>query len=154
MKRRKIIVIGLAVAFILSASGAAQFFKVKLPATILSEEAIQAILNEVSGQIPFNNEIMMSGVNLLRTEEEFNSFFHEAKYLAQKLQEYGLDEVLLEDVAEQKGRGGWWIRESADLWMVEPELRRLSRLEENPALMARMCAVSYTHLTLPTKRIV
>ncbi|UCH93084.1 MAG: M28 family peptidase [Candidatus Aminicenantes bacterium] len=112
----------------------------KPPETILSEQMIKIILNEISGQLAFNNEVMLAGYNHIRTEEEFNTFFYESDYMAKKLKEYGVEEVRLEDLGkEMPERGQWWAREDAELWMIEPEQKRLSRLAEHPALMARYC---------------
>ena len=112
----------------------------KPPRTILPEAAIKSILNEISGQLAFNNEAMLAGYNHIRGEEEFKNFFYEGEYLARKLKEYGVDEVRLEDLAEKMPeRKEWWARVDAELWMKEPEEKRLSRLVEHPALMARGC---------------
>ena len=68
----------------------------KPPEAILPEDIIKIILNEVSGQLPFNNEVMLAGYNHIRTEEEFKTFFYEAEYLTKKLREYEVDEVRLD----------------------------------------------------------
>lgn len=129
------------VAIILNAaiSGFVTARQSKTPETILPEKMIKIILNEVSGQLPFNNEVMMAGYNHIRPEEEWNSFFYEAQYLVKKLREYGLDEVKLEDLGKHEKGGTLWAREDAELWMIEPEEKRLSRLCEHPALMSRFC---------------
>lgn len=112
----------------------------EIPGTILPDKIIKYILNEVSGQLAFNNEVMMAGYNHIRTPEEFKGHFYEAEYLYKKLLEYGIDEVKLETYSRDvAGRGGWWVRVDAELWMVSPEEKRLSRLAEHPALMARGC---------------
>ena len=108
--------------------------------TILPEQMIKAVLNEVSGQLAFNNEVRLAGYNRIRGEEEFKSHFFESAYLAKKLREYEVDEVRLEDLGKYlPERKEWWIRENAELWMIEPEMKRLSRLAEHPALMAYRC---------------
>lgn len=136
--RRHSLLFFLISALIISGITFSQGFKP--PETILPEKMIKIILNEISGQLPFNNEVMMSGYNHIRTEEEFKGFFYEGEYLAKKLREYGVDKVKLEDLGEKDTkRGGWWVRVDAELWMVKPEEKRLSRLIEHPALMARLC---------------
>jgi hypothetical protein len=110
------------------------------PETILPGEIIKIILNEISGQLAFNNEVMLAGYNHIRTGEEFKTFFYEGKYMAEKLKEYGVEEVRLEDLGEMMPeREEWWARVDAELWMKEPQEKRLSRLSEHPALMARGC---------------
>ncbi len=117
---------------------AAQSFKP--PATVLPDALIQAILGEISGQLPFDNEVVMAGRERIRTKAEFDGFFEEASYLAAKLKEYGLDQVELETLGrDDKSRGGWWVGLDAELWIKQPYEKRLSRLEENVALMTRGC---------------
>ena len=113
--------------------------KYRAPETILPESVIKMLIDEISGQLALNNEIMMAGYNHIRPPEEFNTFFYESDYLAKKLKEYGLDEVRLEDVGKSYAEKGatWWARVDAELTMKEPEQKRLSRLAEHPALMAR-----------------
>jgi len=108
--------------------------------TILPEKMIKAVLNEISGQLAFNNEVILAGYNRIRTEEEFKNHFYESDYLAKKLREYKVDEVRLEDLGKYlPERKEWWVRVDAELWMIEPEKKRLSRLAEHPALMAYNC---------------
>ncbi len=73
----------------------------KIPETPLPAKILRAILNEVSGQLAFNNEVAMAGYEHIRTEEEFKGFFHEAEYLAKKLKDYGVDEVKLENLGKR-----------------------------------------------------
>ena len=119
------------------ANGFAQGFKA--PENILPDDVLKALLNEISGQLPFNNEVLMGGIERVRGKEEFDGFFKEAEILAAKLKEYGLDEVRLETLGrEDASRGGWWAGVDAELWIKDPE-KRISRLSECPALMTRGC---------------
>ena len=122
---------------VLSMNGLSQF---KAPEIIISQETLNAILNEISGQLPFNNEVLMAGIERIRTPEEFTGYFKEAEILAARLKEYGLDEVRLESLGkDDKSRGGWWVGRDAELWIKSPVEKRISRLSECPALMTRGC---------------
>jgi hypothetical protein len=112
----------------------------KTPETVLTDEILKALINEVSGQLAFNNEVATAGTVRLRTKEEFDGYLYEAAFLAAKLKEYGLDDVVLESLNKGEARpGGWWVGQEAELWMKAPDEKRLSRLEEHPALMTRGC---------------
>ncbi|MDD8026637.1 MAG: M28 family peptidase [Acidobacteriota bacterium] len=111
---------------------------VKAPATALPQDLLKAVLNEISGQIPFANEAALAGYVRQRTPQEFEGHFYEAEYLAARLKEYGLDEVRLETIGRNPSRT-WWVGQDAELWIKSPEERRLSRQAESPALMTRGC---------------
>jgi aminopeptidase YwaD len=123
---------------LLLAGAAAAQSMAKPPATSLPPDLLKAVLNEVSGQIPFANEAALAGYVRQRTPQEFEGHFYEAEYIAAKLREYGLDEVRLETIGRNPSRT-WWVGQEAELWMVSPAEKRLSRLEESPALMTRGC---------------
>jgi len=130
----------LAIAVVLSVlglalGGAAQ---VKAPSTSLPPDLLKAVLNEISGQIPFANEAALAGYVRQRTPQEFDGHFYEAEYLTARLKEYGLDEVRLETIGRNPSRT-WWVGQDAELWIKSPVEKRLSRHAESPALMSRGC---------------
>ena len=110
----------------------------RAPETILAEKILRAVLEEVSGQIAFNNEAMMAGYNRIRTPEEMKGLMYEADYLSKTLKGYGLDEVTVESLSlNRPDRSTWWVGHDAELRLVSPEPRRLARLVEQPALIIR-----------------
>ncbi len=121
---------------VLATGGHAQRFEA--PETVLTDALLKALLNEVSGQLAFNNEVATAGFVRLRTKAEFDGYLYEAEYLAGKLKEYGVDDVVLESLNKEDSRS-WWVGQEAELWIKAPEEKRLSRLEEHPALMTRGC---------------
>jgi aminopeptidase YwaD len=109
----------------------------RAPETILAGKTLQAVLEEVSGQIAFNNEAMMAGYNRIRTPEEMTSgLMYEADYLKKVLEGYGLDTVTAESLT-RPDRKTWWVGHDAEFRMVSPEAKRLARLVEQPALLIR-----------------
>ena len=111
----------------------------KLPENILPDDVLKALLNEISGQLPFNNEVLMGGIERVRGKEEFDGIFKEAEILAAKLKEYGLDEVRVESLGKENTKRSWRSGVEAELWIKSPEEKRISRLSESPALMTRNC---------------
>ncbi len=120
--------------FFFTHQGLAQRRLVK-PNPLLPEELIDLLINEVSGDIPFQNEILLSGVNRNRTAEEYEGTFYEADFILKKLKEYGIEEASIEKFPGLF-RTEHWDAESAELWMVKPEHRKLTCLEEIPACLA------------------
>jgi hypothetical protein len=108
-----------------------------LPEIILPDSTIRVLLNELSGQLAYQNVALLAAVEPKRAEKEFQGVFWEAEFLEAKLREYGVDEVRLESLDRKPS--GYWAGLDAELWMVLPEEKRLSRLAEHPALMARGC---------------
>lgn len=142
MRHRKHWTKAFAVLAVLVAIAAADAYgqKFKAPETVLTDEILKALVNEVSGQLAFNNEVVTAGYVRQRTRSEFDGYLYEAEFLAGKLREYGVDDVTLESLNKGEARpGGWWVGQEAELWMKAPEEKRLSRLEEHPALMTRGC---------------
>ena len=120
--------------FFFTHQGLAQQRVVK-PNPLLPEELIDLLINEVSGDIPFQNEILLAGVNRNRTAEEYEGTFYEADFILKKLKEYGIEEASIEKFPGLI-RTEHWDAESAELWMLKPEHRKLTCLEDIPACLA------------------
>lgn len=102
------------------------------PRTPLSPpDLLRAIVNEASGELAMQNEIHLTGVNRNRKPEEYRKGYFEAAFILDKLREYGIDESTIVDLAVD-GKTTW-DAESAELWIVEPELRKIADLKEVPA---------------------
>jgi aminopeptidase YwaD len=105
-------------------------------------EILQAIINEASGELALQNEIRLTGVNRNRTAEEYRTGYFESAFILEKLREYGLTEAGTIDLPGE-GRTAW-DAESAELWMVEPELRKLTDLVSVPACLCSGSATADT----------
>jgi aminopeptidase YwaD len=94
---------------------------------------LRAIINEASGELALQNEISIAGVNRNRKPEEYQKGYFEAAFILERLKEYGIDEASIIDLpVEEKTT---WDAESAELWVVEPELRKIADLREVPACL-------------------
>jgi aminopeptidase YwaD len=96
-------------------------------------EILRAIVNEASGELALQNEIALAGVNRNRQAEEYRTGYFESAFILAKLREYGLDEAFTVDLPVS-GRTTW-DAESAELWTVEPELRKITDLDAVPACL-------------------
>ncbi|HOW84636.1 MAG TPA: M28 family peptidase [Candidatus Aminicenantes bacterium] len=96
-------------------------------------QVLQAIVNEASGELALQSEISLAGFVRNRKAEEYRTGYFESAYVLAKLREYGLDEAYTVDLPVQ-GRTTW-DAEAAELWMVEPELRKITDLDSVPACL-------------------
>ncbi|MCX6574454.1 MAG: M28 family peptidase, partial [Candidatus Aminicenantes bacterium] len=96
-------------------------------------DILRAIVNEASGELALQNEIHLSGVNRNRQPEEYRTGYFESAFILEKLREYGLDEAFTVDLPAEDRTA--WDAESAELWLVEPELRKIADLTDVPACL-------------------
>src|SRR4030042_6948166 len=60
------------------------------PKTLLPLSVLREIINEVSGDVPLQNEILLSAVKLNRLPEEYARGYFETEFLLERLKEYGI----------------------------------------------------------------
>ncbi len=105
-----------------------------VPSALLPPSIINAIINEVSGDIALQNEILLTGVNRNRLPEEYAKGYFETSFILKKLQEYGLtDSRIIELPSRNKTT---WDAESAELWLLGSEPRKLADLRDIPPTLA------------------
>jgi aminopeptidase YwaD len=113
-----------------------------LPQTLLSWEVLRAIINESSGDLALQNEIAMSGVNRNRKPEEYLKGYYETAFLLDKLKEYGIDEASIYDLPLHGASKTTWDAEMAELWIVEPDMRKIADLDDLPASLCQGSATT------------
>jgi aminopeptidase YwaD len=96
-------------------------------------DILRAIINEASGELALQNEIYLAGVNRNRKPEEYQKGYFEAAFILDKLKEYGIVDASIIDLPVDEKTT--WDAESAELWVVEPELRKIADLKEVPACL-------------------
>jgi len=89
------------------------------------------ILHEVSGELALQH-VQMLAVNRIRPVEEYTGTFFETTYVSELAERYGLSDVRVDYYPS----GEIWVPEEAELWMVEPELKKMSSLTMVPAALA------------------
>ncbi|RKY83980.1 hypothetical protein DRQ09_09260 [candidate division KSB1 bacterium] len=113
-----------------------------IPASIHSQETIlldnkiiNAIINEVSGDIALHNELMLGAFERNRPESEYTGHFWESDYMVKKAKEYGFEDVHIET---WKLEGQYqWDGVKGELWLVEPDEKRLASYDEISASLAK-----------------
>lgn len=114
------------VLFATSLNGSAQltpFYQYSL----LNQDVFDVIIGESSGETALNHVIEMVGYQRNRPESEYGSAtFREAKYVVEKLNEYGLSEVQI----ERFEGGKTWDGIKGELWEVSPEKHKLADYDD------------------------
>jgi aminopeptidase YwaD len=137
-KKRVIVCLLLSFSLLLSHELLAQQRSVResiIPIPLLSEEIMDLLINEVSGEIQLNNEKLLAAFNHNRTADEYEKLFYESKCVFDKLKEYGIEECGIEEVPVMSIDDYRWDAESAELWMLQPEKRKLTCLADVPACL-------------------
>ncbi|MGA2533334.1 MAG: M28 family peptidase [Candidatus Aminicenantales bacterium] len=101
--------------------------------TLLAPDVLRAIVNEASGELALQNELYLAGVNRNRKAEEYQKGYFETAFILDRLREYGIDDAAILDLPV--GGKTTWDAESAELWIVQPELRKIADLKEVPACL-------------------
>ena len=112
-------------------------FDQRVPETILPLELMRVIVAESSGELALQNEVILAGVNRNRPAEEYISGYFESRFILDKLTEYGIGEAEIVEVPnllspEEKT----WDAETAELWIIEPGLRKIADLKEVAASLS------------------
>jgi len=130
MKRIPIIVV-----LILAMAGLAPIGAQDTPARppLSPPDVLRSIINEASGELALQNEIHLTGVNRNRRAEEYQKGYIETSFVLEKLREYGIDEAAIVDLPVEEPTT--WDAESAELWIVQPEPRKIADLKDVPACL-------------------
>jgi len=110
-----------------------------VPETVLPRPVLQDIINEVSGDLAFQNEVLLGGVYRNRLPQEYGSAYFEADFILKKLREYGIENSETIDLPTRSEKT--WDAETAELWITKPKLDKIADLKEVPA---SLCSGSVT----------
>ncbi len=110
-----------------------------IPKTILPLELLMDIINESSGEMAFQNEIILTGVNRNREPEEYKNGYFETEFVEKKLKEYGIKDVSIVELPKSffPRQDNTWDAISAELWMIKPQKIKLTDLREIPATLCQ-----------------
>ena len=102
--------------------------------TPLSQEVLELLTNEISGQVVYNNLVSVAGAPWIRSEEEFEDTFYESRRMLDLASSYGIETIKL--IRSESDRTFDYAREG-ELWISKPESRLIARLDADAALVAR-----------------
>ena len=112
------------------------------PETVLPTEVLRVIIDEVSGDLAFQNEVLLGGVYRNRPPQEYASRYFETDFILKKLREYGIEDSEIIDLPTRSEKT--WDAESAELWVTKPARTKLSDLREVPASLCSGSATTDT----------
>jgi len=101
---------------------------------LMDNKTINAIVNEVSGEIAYKNEIMLAPFERNRTEAEYTGRFHETKYMLSVMKDYGFQDVHVEEWKYDDRTQ--WDGVKGELWLVEPEEMKIASYDDIAASFA------------------
>ncbi len=101
--------------------------------TPLLPETLTLLANEISGQIIFNNELILAGAPWLREQVEFSDTFYESQKIYDMVRKYGIETVRLDRYPSERE---FDYPLQGEFWILEPEKRLVARLDADAALIA------------------
>jgi hypothetical protein len=104
-----------------------------MPKTPLPQDVLTLLANEVSGQMAFNNEVRLAGAPWLRDRAEFSGTLYEAQKIYDLVRSYGIETTTI-DRSPSDRKVDYPV--DGELWITEPENRRIARLGADAALVA------------------
>ena len=101
---------------------------------LLPESVIQAIIDEVSGELALQNEWMLAPFERNRPEAEYTGRLWESEYMIKKAVEYGLQDAHVETFWIESEKQ--WDGVKGTLRLLEPEKKVLASYDEIAAALA------------------
>ncbi len=100
--------------------------------TFLPSAQMDEIIGEVSGEAAFNHILTMSGYPRDRKADEYAGTFWEARYVLDRLKEYGLADA---EIVRFPG-GETWDGVKGELWEVSPGREKIASYRDLTAMLA------------------
>lgn len=100
---------------------------------LVAAAPLRAVVNEASGELALQNEILLAGVNRNREPQEYRTGYFETAFLMGKLREYGITDA--ETIDLPTSTAATWDAVSAELWLMEPAAEKIADLKDVPACL-------------------
>lgn len=105
----------------------------RLPRTPLSAKTMNLLANEISGQVIYNNEIILAGAPWIREKGEFSDTFYESQKIYDIARSYGIETIRLDRFPSDR-RINYAFE--GEFWIVKPKKELVARLDADAALIA------------------
>ncbi len=102
--------------------------------TPLDQEILDILANEISGQIIYNNEVMLAGAPWVRERKEFTDTFYESQKIYEIARGYGIETVRLDRHTSSRT---FDYPFAGEFWLIEPDKKLIARIGADAALVAR-----------------
>jgi hypothetical protein len=138
LKRRrvmksKVVVVSVLMFLILSFPRPSTSQTPRLPNTPLSSKTLNLLANELSGQVIFNNELILAGAPWIRDQNEFSDTFYESQKIYDIAKSYGIETVRLDRFPSERKINYAF---EGEFWIVKPKKELVARLDADAALIA------------------
>src|SRR5215472_7662644 len=100
--------------------------------TLLSQEQMTAIINEVSGERAMHHVLELVPYQFVRPPSEYQGHFRESEVMAKFAREYGFSNVAIEDYPT----GQTWQPVVGELWTTTPKSIKLYDIHDIPESLA------------------
>jgi len=101
--------------------------------TPLSQDILTMLTNEISGQVIYNNEVLLAGAPWIRDRSELTDTFYESQKIYDLVKSYGIETTqFVRHTSDRQFDYPFW----GEFRIVEPEDRIVARLDADAALIA------------------
>jgi aminopeptidase YwaD len=105
----------------------------RFPKTPLPHKTLGLLADEISGQVIYNNEVILAGAPWIRNTNEFTDSFYESQKIYDMVRSYDIDTVRLDRFpSDRKIHYAF----EGEFWIVKPQKRLVARLDTDAALVA------------------
>jgi hypothetical protein len=105
----------------------------RFPKTPLSQKTIDLMVNEISGQVIYNNEVILCGAPWIREKEEFSDTFYESQKIYDIAKSYGIETVRIDRFPSDRKINYAF---EGEFWTEKPHKELIARLDADAALIA------------------
>ncbi len=100
--------------------------------TLLTQEQMNAIINEASGERAMHHVLQLVPYQFVRPPSEYQGHFRESEVMAKLAKEYGFTNVAIEDYPT----GQTWQPTVGELWITSPRTEKIYDLHDIPESVA------------------
>jgi hypothetical protein len=100
--------------------------------TLLTQEQMNAIINEASGERAMHHVLQLVPYQFVRPPSEYQGHFRESEVMAKLAREYGFTNVAIEDYPT----GQTWQPTVGELWITSPRTEKIYDLNDIPESVA------------------
>ncbi len=100
--------------------------------TLLTQEQMTSIINEVSGERALHHVLELVPYQFVRPPSEYQAHFREAEAMARMAREYGFSNVVIEDYPT----GQTWQPITGELWVASPKPIKIDDVHDLPESLA------------------
>lgn len=105
----------------------------RFPKTPLAQKTIDLLVDEISGQVIYNNEVILCGAPWIRDKKEFSDTFYESQKIYDIAKSYGIDTIRIDRFP---GDRNIHYAFEGEFWIVKPKNKLVARLDADAALIA------------------